>query len=83
MDFVPTPSGKLRYDILLEESDPNLVKMELDICWSTCGGIDPVQYFARFPGRFPLVHVKDLKKIPIQLWFKPLISLAAPLSVLS
>lgn len=64
IDFVPTPSGKLGYDILLEESDPNLVKMELDICWSTVGGIDPVQYFERYPGRFPLVHAKDLKKIP-------------------
>jgi len=64
IDFTPTPSGKLGYDILVEESDPGLVKMELDICWSTVGGIDPVQYFARYPGRFPLVHVKDLKKIP-------------------
>lgn len=64
IDFTPTPSGKLIYDILLEECDPQLVKMELDICWSTVGGIDPVQYFAKYPGRFPLVHVKDLKKIP-------------------
>jgi sugar phosphate isomerase/epimerase len=64
IDFTPTPSGKLGYDILLENSDPDLVKMELDICWSTVGGIDAVQYFERYPGRFPLVHVKDLKKIP-------------------
>jgi len=64
IDFAPTPSGKLVYDILLEECDPGLVKMELDICWSTVGGIDAVQYFERYPGRFPLVHLKDLKKIP-------------------
>jgi sugar phosphate isomerase/epimerase len=64
IDFVPTPSGKLVYDILLETFDPSLVKMELDICWSTVGGIDAVQYFERYPGRFPLVHVKDLNKIP-------------------
>lgn len=64
IDFTPTPSGKLGYDVLLQESDPDLVKMELDICWSTVGGIDPVQYFARYPGRFPMVHAKDLKKIP-------------------
>ncbi len=64
IDFHRTPSGKLGYDVLLQESDPNLVKMELDICWSTVGGIDPVEYFARYPGRFPLVHAKDLKKIP-------------------
>lgn len=64
IDFDPTPSGKLVYDILLERFDPSLVKMELDICWSTVGGIDAVQYFERYPGRFPLVHLKDLKKIP-------------------
>jgi sugar phosphate isomerase/epimerase len=64
VDFAPTPSGKLVYDILLETCDPSLVKMELDICWSTVGGIDAVQYFERYPGRFPLVHVKDLKTIP-------------------
>lgn len=64
IDFTPTPSGKIGYDVLLENSDPELVKMELDICWSTVGGIDPVKYFARYPGRFPLVHAKDLTKIP-------------------
>jgi len=64
IDFAPTPSGKLVYDILLETCDPDLVKMELDICWSTVGGVDAVQYFKRYPGRFPLVHVKDLTKIP-------------------
>jgi sugar phosphate isomerase/epimerase len=64
IDFTRTPDGKIGYDVLLENSDPDLVKMELDICWSTVGGIDPVEYFAKYPGRFPLVHVKDLKKIP-------------------
>ena len=64
IDFTRTPDGKIGYDVLLEDSDPDLVKMELDICWSTVGGIDPLQYFARYPGRFPLVHAKDLKKIP-------------------
>ena len=38
--------------------------MELDLCWITAAGKDPVEYFKRYPGRFPLVHVKDLKKIP-------------------
>jgi sugar phosphate isomerase/epimerase len=57
-------NGKLPYDILLQETDPNLVKMELDLCWITIAGQDPVKYFARYPGRFPLVHVKDMKKLP-------------------
>ena len=38
--------------------------MELDLCWITVGGQDPLKYFDRYPGRFPLVHVKDVKRIP-------------------
>ncbi len=64
VEFIPTSDGKLPYDILLAECDPNLVKMEMDLCWITVGGEDPVKYFARYPGRFPMVHVKDLKKVP-------------------
>jgi sugar phosphate isomerase/epimerase len=50
------------YDILLTECDPGLVKMEMDIFWITYAGQDPLFYFRRFPGRFPLLHIKDLKK---------------------
>jgi sugar phosphate isomerase/epimerase len=57
-------NGQMPYDILLKECDPNLVKMELDLCWITVGRQDPLKYFNGYPGRFPLVHVKDLKKIP-------------------
>jgi len=62
-EFLPV-EGKLPYDELLKECDANLVKMEMDLCWITAAGADPVKYFERYPGRFPLVHVKDLKKIP-------------------
>jgi len=62
-EFVPA-NGKLPYDIFLAETDRNLVKMEMDLCWITVAGQDPLTYFARYPGRFPLVHVKDIKKIP-------------------
>jgi sugar phosphate isomerase/epimerase len=62
-EFLPV-NGKLPYDILLTECDPNLVKMELDLCWITVGGQDPLRYFDRYPGRFPLVHVKDVKRVP-------------------
>jgi sugar phosphate isomerase/epimerase len=36
--------------------------MELDLCWITVAGQDPVAYFNKYPGRFPLVHVKDWSK---------------------
>jgi sugar phosphate isomerase/epimerase len=62
-EFLPI-DGKLPYDALLKECDANLVKMELDLCWITAAGADPIKYFNMYPGRFPLVHVKDLKKLP-------------------
>ncbi len=62
-EFLAT-DGKLPYDLLLKECDANLVKMELDLCWITAAGGDPVKYFNAYPGRFPLVHVKDLKTLP-------------------
>ena len=63
-EFFPGADGKMPYDFLLQETDANLVKMELDLCWIVVGGQDPLKYFAKYPGRFPLVHVKDMKKIP-------------------
>jgi sugar phosphate isomerase/epimerase len=62
-EFLPV-DGKLPYDALLKECDANLVKMEMDLCWITAAGADPIKYFNQYPGRFPLVHVKDLKKLP-------------------
>jgi sugar phosphate isomerase/epimerase len=56
--------GKYAYDILLEETDPKLVQLEMDLCWMTVARQDPMKYFARYPGRFPLVHVKDVKTVP-------------------
>jgi sugar phosphate isomerase/epimerase len=65
-EFAPRAdaAGKLPYDILLESCDPALVKMEMDLCWITAAGKDPLEYFRRYPGRFPMVHVKGLRKIP-------------------
>ena len=61
-EFKPLPDGKLPYDILLSESDPKFVKMEMDLGWAHEARVDPLKYFAQYPGRFPLVHVKDFDK---------------------
>jgi sugar phosphate isomerase/epimerase len=65
-EFLPDKylGGKLPYDFLLESVDPANLKMELDLCWITVAGKDPLAYFKKYPGRFALVHVKDLSKIP-------------------
>jgi sugar phosphate isomerase/epimerase len=48
------------YDILLDRTDPALVKMELDLGWVIATGSDPDFYFNKYPGRFPLWHLKDM-----------------------
>ena len=47
------------YDSLVERLDPAVADLELDLYWVTKAGFDPADYFARYPGRFPLWHVKD------------------------
>ncbi|HEX3532614.1 MAG TPA: sugar phosphate isomerase/epimerase [Gemmatimonadaceae bacterium] len=46
-------------DILLGETDPKFVDFEMDIYWVIFGGGDPLDYFARYPHRFALAHIKD------------------------
>lgn len=53
-------NGKVLYDILLENTDPMLVTMELDLGWVVASGNDPLTYFNKYPGRFPLWHLKDM-----------------------
>jgi sugar phosphate isomerase/epimerase len=62
-EFVPV-NGKMPFDYLLEQCNKDLVKIEMDLCWTVAAGQDPVAYFKKHPGRITMVHVKDLKKIP-------------------
>lgn len=55
--------GEVLYDILLKETEANLVHMELDLGWVVVAGKDPLDYFRRFPGRFPLWHLKDMDMV--------------------
>lgn len=60
-EFTPI-EGQLPYDIFLSRTDPKLVQFEMDLYWIVNGGGDPLKYFAEYPGRFPMVHVKDMTK---------------------
>jgi sugar phosphate isomerase/epimerase len=48
------------YDIFMVEADKDLITMELDLFWATKAGQDPVEMFNKYPGRFQLLHVKDM-----------------------
>ena len=59
-------SPRTGYDVLLEETDPSLVTMQIDIGWVYVAGRDPIELFKKYPGRFELWHLKDifgLKKV--------------------
>jgi sugar phosphate isomerase/epimerase len=53
-------NGQVLYDVLLNNTDPNLVTWELDLGWVVASGNDPLVYFNKYPGRFPLWHLKDM-----------------------
>mgnify|MGYP001164730210 CR=1 FL=1 len=62
-DFELQPvTGGLPYDVLLGDTDPDLVKMELDLYWTVKAGLDPIKLFEQHPGRFAMWHVKDMAK---------------------
>ena len=54
--------GNRPFDYILNNTDKDLVKMELDLAWATKAKQDPVELFKLHPGRYPLWHVKDLDK---------------------
>ena len=58
-EFKPV-DGVVPFDLLLNRTDKNFVDFEMDLFWVRSGGKDPLDYFARYPGRFPMVHVKDM-----------------------
>ena len=58
-EFAHQGGGAFGYDVLLRESDPQLVKFEIDCGWMIFAGHDPIDYFKKHPNRFPLIHVKD------------------------
>ncbi len=51
------------YDYMMENTQPELVTMELDLYWIIVGGADPIDYIKRYPGRYELLHVKDASDI--------------------
>jgi len=53
-------NGQIGMDVLIAETDPELVTFELDLYWITHAGYDPVDYIEKFPGRFEIYHVKDM-----------------------
>ena len=62
-EFEKMPDGSPGYDVLIKETDPELVKFEIDCGWMVVAGSDPVAYFHKYPGRFRMLHIKDFKPV--------------------
>jgi sugar phosphate isomerase/epimerase len=61
--FAPI-GGRVPYEILLRETEPANLVMEADIFWMRDAKQDPLAWFAKYPGRFHLLHVKDMGPPP-------------------
>jgi len=57
--------GQLPMDVMLKNTDPELVDFEMDIYWVVTGGKDPKEYLRDYSGRFRLCHVKDRLAVPL------------------
>lgn len=60
-EFEPVAGGGNLLDVLMKNTDPKLVGLELDIMWAKVGGVEPVKVFEQYKGRIPLVHMKNVK----------------------
>ncbi|MFC0472752.1 sugar phosphate isomerase/epimerase [Halalkalibacter kiskunsagensis] len=56
--------GEYALDILLANTDPELVQLECDVFWVQYADITPTEYLKKYEGRCPMVHVKDMKLKP-------------------
>jgi sugar phosphate isomerase/epimerase len=54
--------GQIPLQIILNNTDPNLVFFEMDIFWTASGGANPIEYLTKYPNRYKMLHLKDMKE---------------------
>ena len=59
--FIPL-EGEMPQDVLMKDTDKDLVDFEMDIYWVVTAGQDPITWFDKYPNRFRLCHIKDRQK---------------------
>lgn len=60
-EFQPYGDGVFM-DELIRETDPKAVAFEMDTLWVYLPGQDPAAWLLKYPNRWQLLHLKDLKK---------------------
>lgn len=61
-EFRNFANGTKGLDILIAFTQADLVDFELDVFWIEKAGLSPQSYFEKYPGRFPMWHIKDMDK---------------------
>jgi len=61
-EFEPAADGSIPFDVLVTETDPEHVYFEMDVFWVAHPGVDPVELLHKYPDRWVLMHVKDLRE---------------------
>jgi sugar phosphate isomerase/epimerase len=59
---LPAEGGKTPFDILVAETNPQFVSFEMDVFWVFHAGVDPAALLKKYPTRWSLLHVKDIRK---------------------
>jgi sugar phosphate isomerase/epimerase len=70
-EFEKATNEGFPFDILMKNTDPLTVKTELDLYWVKKGGGDPLQCLKKYPGRFDILHVKDMDSTPVKSFTCP------------
>lgn len=61
-EFRPDPrTGETPFEALMKGTDPSMVSLELDVFWVTHAGVDPLALLRKYPGRWKMLHLKDLR----------------------
>ena len=61
-EFLPWKDGKTHFDLLVEKTDPRYVSFQMDVLWTIFPGQDAAKLLRKYPNRWSLFHLKDLKK---------------------
>jgi sugar phosphate isomerase/epimerase len=61
-EFKPGPNGTTPMDVLIQQTDSNNVKYEMDVFWISRPGADPAAWLRKYPSRWKLMHIKDMKQ---------------------
>lgn len=70
IDFRDLGGGRRPIDVVLSETDPRLVDLEVDLGWVKAAGHDPAEFLEQHASRVTMVHLKDLKPTPPNFGFQ-------------